>query len=91
MSTAPQVHHHLATAIKGVTCLLKQLFGGILNLPLPLTYLYQMDAMLLGNLIDGLHSTQGLQPQLRFELRQLNSSLSCLGYDLPLTQGKFPT
>jgi len=52
----------------------KQTFGLGLDLSLPLADLNWMDAILLGDLIDGLHPAKRLQPHLGFELRRMNSA-----------------
>jgi hypothetical protein len=53
----------------------KQIFGLGLDLSVPLANLNWMVAVLLGYLVDGLHSTERLHSHLGLELRRMNSSL----------------
>jgi hypothetical protein len=57
------------------TLAFKQTFGLVLDLSLPLADLNWMDTVLLGDLVDGLHAAERLQPHLGLELRRMNSSL----------------
>jgi hypothetical protein len=54
---------------------LKKTFGLGLDLSLPLADLNWMDAVLLCDLVDGLHATERLQPHLGLELWRMKSAL----------------